>query len=312
MDDRGGTQTNAIEAMTQQDIDDSKRRARVNRKVAEAFNILADAHEKYVTEPGKTHAGDCILFSGGNDSTVLAHIFQRYADWAVHINTGICVLDEDADDEVSAAAVYVRERCAEWGLALIEETGDDYDRLVIEHGFPGPAHHFKMYQRLKERGLRKVRKRLVTNGRKERVIFIAGRRRQESERRKDIPAMERDGSIVWVSPLVHWTAEDMADYRKVYDVALSPVSAELHMSGECLCGAFAKAGELDEIKFWRPRTWGRIKRLEAAAIEAGNCKPEQCQWGWGAYRGERKKADAAKLGPLCSQCTFSFDGEDAA
>lgn len=27
---------------------------------------------------------------------------------------------------------------------------------------------------------------------------------------------------------------------------------EGHMSGECLCGAFAKPGELDEIRFWYP------------------------------------------------------------
>lgn len=286
----------------------SERRMRVLAKVDEAHAIVSEAIQAHIYPgPGKRLAGTCVLFSGGDDSTVLAHLFRNEADYLVHINTGICVVDEETGE--SAAAQYVRAKAKEWDVPLIEETGDDYDQLVIANGFPGPAHHFKMYQRLKERGLRKVRKRLVENGRKERVLFIAGRRRQESERRKDIPLHERDCSIVWASPFANWSAQDLNDYREVFGVQRSPVSTELHMSGECLCGAFAKKGELDEIKFWRPRTWKRIRDLEERVVEAGNAPPERCQWGWGAHRGrlpapDQMMFDGMPTGPLCSSCEW--------
>lgn len=280
--------------------DEIGRRIRVGNKVAEAYDIVSEAIEEHIVGPGKRDAGVCVLFSGGNDSTVLAHLFRRDADHFVHINTGI---------GIEATREFVRTTARLWDVPLIEEHGDSYRDLVIERGFPGPAQHFKMYQRLKERGLRKVRKRLVANGRKERVLFIAGRRRQESERRKDVPQSERDGSIVWVSPLVNWSTQDMADYRKVYpQVPYNPVSQELHMSGECLCGAFAKAGELDEIAFWRPETAVYIRSLEADVRAAGNAPEQQCQWGWGAYRSEHRKK-IKNTGPLCAQCVFSFEDQ---
>jgi 3'-phosphoadenosine 5'-phosphosulfate sulfotransferase (PAPS reductase)/FAD synthetase len=287
---------------------DSERRARVHRKVAEALDIVSEAIQEHIWPgPKKRLAGAVVLFSGGDDSTVLAHLFRRDCDYFAHINTGICVLDEDAEEEESAAANYVRTMAEKWDVPLIEEHGDSYRDLVIEHGFPGPAHHFKMYQRLKERGLRKVRKRLVANGRKERVLFIAGRRRQESDRRKDIPTHERDGSIVWASPLAHWSARDLNDYRTAYGVERSPVAQEIHMSGECLCGAFAKKGEREMFKFFRPRTDRYIATLEDEVLAAGNVPPERCKWGWGAYRGQKVDANQLSLmetGPLCSSCEW--------
>lgn len=277
---------------------EAERRIRVNNKITEAYDIVTEAIDEHIVGPGKRLAGECVLFSGGNDSTVLAHLFRRDADYAVHINTGI---------GIEATREFVRDTCKLWDLPLIEEHGDSYRDLVIERGFPGPAQHFKMYQRLKERGLRKVRKRLVEHSFRERVLFIAGRRRQESERRKDVPASEREGSIVWASPLVNWSTQDMADYRKVYpQVPYNPVSQELHMSGECLCGAFAKAGELDEIAFWRPETAVYIRSLEAEVRAAGNAPEQQCQWGWGAYRAEHRKKIKA-TGPLCQQCVLSYE-----
>lgn len=284
-----------------------QRRTRVAHKVAEAYGIVADAIEEHITSKKKRLAGECLLFSGGDDSTVLAHLFRRDVDYFVHINTGICVLDEETGE--SAAAEYVRSMAKQWDVPLIEEHGDDYDQLVIANGFPGPAHHFKMYQRLKERGLRNVRRRIVQHSRQERVLFIAGRRRQESERRKDIPLNERDGSIVWASPFANWSAQDLNDYRTVYGVKRSPVSTELHMSGECLCGAFAKAGELAEVKFWRPRTAARIEALEERVAAAGNAPPERCKWGWGAYRNGRASKQS---GPLCSSCEYQPTLEEGA
>lgn len=237
----------------------------------------------------RTVVATAVLFSGGNDSTTLAHLFKDRATHAIHANTTI---------GIEETRQYVRDTCAAWGLPLIEKTAPTtYRELVLEQGFPGPAHHFKMYQRLKERALRLARAELVANGRRERVLFLAGRRRTESERRADVPEVEHVGSVVWVSPLVYWTKLDMNTYRTMNpDVPRNPVADTLHMSGECLCGSFAKPGELDMIEAWYPDTAAEIRALEAEVAALGVHPPNRCQWG---LRGGKP---TAKTGMLCSSC----------
>ncbi|GGM78323.1 hypothetical protein GCM10012275_56220 [Longimycelium tulufanense] len=232
-----------------------------------------------------------MLFSGGNDSTVLTHLMRQRATHAIHANTGI---------GIEQTRQFVRDTCRAWGLPLIEKrppTGSRYRDLVLDQGFPGPAHHFKMYQRLKERGLRQARAELVDNGRRQRVVFLAGRRREESRRRQEIPLHEREGSVIWASPLALWTKVDLNTYRRMFEVPTNPVADLLHMSGECLCGAFAKPGELDEIRFWFPDVAAEIENLAAEARQSG-VPPERCRWGWGASRNRRR----VRSGPLCQTC----------
>ncbi len=268
---------------------------RLDNLIAEARDLLRLAINTYVLDDNRSVAAICALFSGGNDSTVLTHLFRDVADYAVHINTGI---------GIEQTRQYVRDTCADWNLRLIEEhppPGSSYEEIVLDRGFAGPAHHWKMYTRLKERGLERVRTRLVISPYKQRVVFLAGRRRDESHRRASVPSNGRKGSIVWVSPLVNWTALDMNTYRLVHDLPRNEVSDLLHMSGECLCGAFAKKGELDEIGLWFPEVRQHIEDLQDKVRAAGH--PEQiCQWGWGAYRDDIKRS---KSGLMCSTCEFS-------
>lgn len=270
------------------------REQRLADLVEQAHNIYRDAVAEHITSDGREHVATLLLFSGGNDSTVLAHMFRSEATHAVHANTGI---------GIEATRQFVRDTCASWDLPLIEEhppPGSTYDENVMEQGFPGPAHHWKMYQRLKERALRAARKRVLDNPRRQRVVLLAGRRRAESARRtlRGIPAAERDRSAVWVSPLVDWTALDLNTYRTVYpDCPTNLVAALLHMSGECLCGAFAKPHELDEIGYWFPEVSQRIADLEARVRDAGIPEP-RCRWGWGADRTARP----SRSGRLCSSC----------
>lgn len=244
------------------------------------------------------------MFSGGNDSTILAHMMWL-ADEATHFahaNTGIGI--EDTRE-------FVRKWSQMWGVPLLEfspDAGvDDYETLVMEQGFPGPAHHYKMYQRLKERQFRKVRRELVKHPTRERVMFIAGRRRAESDRREDIPEHEREGSTVWVSPLANWTAEHMALYRERHwnDLPHNEVSDHLHMSGECLCGAFASPGEIAGIELFYPEDAARIHALEQQVLDAGRVDPERCRWGWGAYR-DWPETMRPKTGRACSSCAARF------
>lgn len=292
------------------------REARLDRLIVEAHNLLRAALAEHVhgtrNRRGKRYqlAGIAILYSGGNDSTVLAHLFRHMATHAIHANTGI---------GIEATRQFVRDTCRGWGLNLIEKHPPvSYRELVIERGFPGPGQHWKMYQRLKERCLRQARNDIIQRKYSERVIFLAGRRAAESQRRTDraktgeIKPVEVENSTVRVSPLHNWTALDMNTYRKRFpDCPRNPVADHLHMSGECLCGAFAKAGELDEIAFWYPDVAADIHALEADVAAAGNAPAERCKWGWGAGRDRA----GAKSGPLCSSCAFGqlelFDTADS-
>ena len=269
------------------------RELRVLRLVQQAHDIYDNGLADHLD--GHQLVASCLLFSGGNDSTTLGHIFKDRATHAVHANTTI---------GIESTRVFVRQTCKAWGLPLIEKVAPvSFRELVIERGFPGPAMHYKMYQRLKERCLDAARADLISNARRERVVFIAGRRRQESTRRVAVPMSERDGSAIWVSPIAFWTNLDMNTYRLMHDVPRNTVSDTLHMSGECLCGAFAHRGELDEIGYWYPDMKAEIEALEAEVRAAGHKEP-YCTWG----HGQGKPAE--KSGPMCSSCDARFHQTD--
>lgn len=287
-----------------------QREARVRELIQEAYDIHDLAIEKHITSDGRMVAATVLLFSGGNDSTVLAHLFRDRTDYAGHANTTI---------GIEQTRNFVRNTCEEWGLPLIEKTPpretDHYRALVLDQGFPGPGHHYKMFQRLKERVIEAIQRELVGNPRKYRVVFIAGRRRQESKRRAGIPAMERNRSRVYVSPLINWTRLDMTTYRLLCaaegdPVPVNQVSDLIHMSGECLCGSFASPGERAEVSFWFPEVFEEIAALEAEIADRDDIPTHRKIWGWGAEPGllaasrTRKKS---KAGALCSSCDDRFE-----
>lgn len=278
----------------------SERDVRLDSLIEDAHRIVHDAINVHILAEGRTLAAIVGLYSGGDDSTILVDLFARtYITHLAHANTTI---------GIEATRVFVRQMArTHWHLPLMERfPPQSYRELVLENGFPGPGQHYKMYQRLKERCLRQVRNELVSNPRTERVVFLAGRRRSESERRACIPEHERDGSTVWVSPLANWDKLDLNAYRRRFpDLPRNPVSANLHMSGECLCGAFAKRGELDEIGYWYPGVRAEIEALEGEVIAETQevtyptIPAERCRWGWGAYRRNTKPSES---GPMCSSC----------
>lgn len=269
-----------------------------------------------------------MLFSGGNDSTATAHMFKDRATHAGHAHTTI---------GLEATRQFVRDTCATWGLPLLERKPprieDHYRSLVLNRGwskpgkngepaqplggFPGPALHWKMWNRLKQRALEQIQRELVTNGRRERVVYVSGRRRSESQRRSKIPENGRTGSIIWVSPLVNWTKLDLNTYRLATgDVPRNPVADTLHLSGECLCGSFSSPGERAQIEHFYPDDYAveLIRELETELQ-----KPEydhipiwRKTWGWGAIPELLAMAKASERIPradgLCvGQCADRFE-----
>ena len=269
-----------------------QREERVHYLIEQAQDIVELALRAHLG--GRRLVGMAILYSGGNDSTTLAHLFRHEADYAIHANTTI---------GIEQTREFVRETCKGWGLQLIEKVApESYRDLVlgtdargIPRGFPGPAMHFFHYTRLKERSLDEARRELVKNPRQERLLFLGGRRRAESARRAEVPLFEADGSVIWASPLAMWTKLDLNTYRDIHkDVPRNPASDLIHMSGECLCGAFAHPGELDEVAEWFPDVVAEIRALEAEVRAAGVPEP-YCRWG----HGEGKPSE---VGRACGNC----------
>jgi 3'-phosphoadenosine 5'-phosphosulfate sulfotransferase (PAPS reductase)/FAD synthetase len=187
------------------------------------------------------------MLSGGNDSTAAVYAMQqrKHLTHLVHADTGICL---------AGTRAFVHEVAADLGLPLLTPRAprpeDSYVAMVREHGFPGPARHARMMQRLKERAWRAARRQLVTDGYRQRMIQVAGRRRDESAARAGVPEMQRDNSVVWVSPMVLWTKFDLNTFRLMYRVPVNPVYEHLHYSGECLCGSNSRPGEREWLFEW--------------------------------------------------------------
>lgn len=303
------------------------RNRRLDVLLASVPRILDKAVEQCIADDGtwsgaRALAAVVVGFSGGNDSIVLADVMRRFSPYPfsfVHANTGI---------GVEATREFVRKQCAEWGIPLIERTppaGSTYRERVLQEGFPGPASHSVTFNRIKKRAMEAINLELVGNPYKHRVLWVAGRRYTESERRRQrkIKPWERDTgikSMVWCSPIRGWTGLDLLTYRHRYrDCPRNPVADELEMSGECLCGCNAKKGELDYLDSFpssRPAVQ-EIRDLERevrqVALDRG-IPLERCRWGWGAYRSrQRGQHEAATVGTLCSSdCGLkSFTWDDA-
>ncbi|MEW1675601.1 phosphoadenosine phosphosulfate reductase family protein [Streptomyces noursei] len=279
-------------------------------EAVERSHAIIDRAISQTEDDGKEVTAVCALFSGGNDSTTMLHLVRDRVTHAVHVNTTI---------GIEQTREFVRTTTADMNIPLIEAfPPNTYDELVrgeviaskgkhqgepVWKGFPGPAGHQMMYTRLKERALRTVRNQFVSNPFQQRIIFLAGMRVFESPRRwRNANEIDREGSIVWASPIVHWTNSHMRDYRALHQVPHNEVSDLLHMSGECLCGAFAKPGELDEIADWFPEAAKRIRDLEAEVQARGITA---CKWG---QRPPKQRASPA--GRLCTTCEWAEEGAE--
>jgi 3'-phosphoadenosine 5'-phosphosulfate sulfotransferase (PAPS reductase)/FAD synthetase len=251
------------------------------------------------------------LFSGGGDSTASTHLVKNHPrfSFALKIDTGIGVPETNE---------YVRETCAAWGVELREYKATEYVNakgendpqvyrdFVLRWGFPGPAGHGLMFQRLKQRPLYQALRDLGAK-RGATILLVSGCRSDESQRRMANTRylQQWEGQRYFVAPIWDWTKADVNSYLKANDIKPNPVIKLIHKSGECLCGAFAKRGELDELRLWFPDVAAEIDEIEAAARAAG------FPWGWEdtppawftAHKaGQEFLPGLVPEGVLCSSC----------
>jgi hypothetical protein len=255
-------------------------------------NVIRDARE------GQNVIASYCLFSGGNDSTVVAHRCKDDYEALVHIDT-------------STAVPGVRDFCEEFAawigkpLSILTTSSFVYRDIVFAlDGFPGPAQHHRCYSRLKERQVEAlVRDTKIGYSRDSRVLLITGLRRAESARRSQRKEITRNGAQLWCNPLIDWTARDMWDYREMHmkDAPMSDVAALLHRSGECNCGAYAAPGEREELQALYPEWFdSTIGALEREASAAGLAS---CVWGGRPNRDAVVSEDEF----MCSDCQLRID-----
>ena len=242
------------------------------------------------------------LFSGGHDSLTNTAVCMAWAERrgvsmkVAHIATGIGIPD---------TFEFVQAVCADRGWELLvysaAEHGRTYESLVTEYGFPGPAHHNLMYNQLKQRALRALVRDHKTD-RFDRVLLASGVREQESNRRfqgTSVKFARREGAQVWVNPIVEWSKSDCHAYMAEHDLPRNPVVDTIHKSGECLCGAFARKGEMDELELWYPEVAARIHALEDQVAATGKAR---CRWGVKTRPVNREQMRFDLPGPMCSSC----------
>lgn len=278
------------------------------------------------------------LFSGGNDSTVLAHRCRAHYQGLAFIDTGTAVpgvlefVSEYADwlgkplRVLSAGDAYRQMVVGDlvWWARFIaahdQEPGLSIEAFIardtrlygrasggwlgqLPHGFPGPGAHGRAYNRLKERQLmRLLRESKTGHPRSARVLFLSGIRRAESRRRSKREAINRlpGKAAVFAAPLIDWTGQEMRRYRREHQLPESPAAALLHRSGECNCGAFANAdAERGMLRALYPEFFAGIEALEREAQAAG---VRWCRWGGYDVHGRRAGQVTRRAGLLCESC----------
>lgn len=257
----------------------------LHAKIAHSMEIIDAA----IAEHGPSHMFG--LFSGGNDSACSTHLLAQHPSFsrAVRIDTTIGI-PESREHALAVA------RDFQW--RLLEYTAPvSYRDLILKRGFPGPGAHSYMYINLKERCVDRLVREHKTRW-NDRIGLITGVRLSESDRRMGhVEPVKRDGCQLWIAPILHWDDDDKIEYMARYSIPRNPVTDKLCMSGECLCGAFAKKEELVDIEESYPATAAVIHELQREAEAIG----VHCKWGT-RPPGARKKPSAG--GMLCHQCNI--------
>lgn len=266
------------------------------------------------------------LFSGGDDSLASLRVAREHPKFvaAVHLNTGI---------GVEASRDFARRTCRELRCPLIEYAAAEntnahgqpdpqiYEQMVMEYGFPGPTKfgHGKMYNRLKERGLRRLYREHINRG--ESAVLASGCRQLESVRRMGttqriaIGQTDKHGKVterrrIWVNHIHDWTKIDTLKFREQCGLERNPVAKLICKSGECLCGGFGNEGEIEELQMHdltRP-VGNYLADLQRRVMAAGfpwawHERPPK--WWMDSKRGQLFLFEMSKYaapGPMCQRC----------
>lgn len=226
------------------------------------------------------------LVSGGKDSLTTAQVLDDAGKLAgcVALETGICTPDWKE---------FVQKTCDEknWRLQFCKTT-ESYEGFVLKNGYPGPGWHGRIMNMLKGRAIRVFRKSNPT------AVLASGVRSDESDRR----TLNTKPVSVWenapvLAPIYDWTTEETWKFFRENFSERSPAYSTLQISGDCLCGAYAREGEKDALEFHYPIVGAYLRDLGSAIRENF---PNRHEWGWGWKKPIKKQSQAERL--ICVEC----------
>lgn len=237
------------------------------------------------------------LFSGGDDSVSAANLISKHPRFTacVLIDTGIALAE---------AHEHARDVCKAQGWPLlVYKSKYHYADIVRKHGFPGPSAHRYMYILLKERAVRAL-VREHKQGPRDRIMLVTGVRKSESARRMETvkDAVQRSGAALWVAPMWDWSRDERDLYQDTNNLPHNPVKDKLHVSGDCLCGAYAHKGDMASLEIFYPEAANRIKALQKIVTKyhPWNWEEEPPKW-ISQYRAGQKFLGDGFM-PLCWAC----------
>lgn len=276
---------------------------------------------KEAIDSGLTHF--YVAYSGGKDSGVvldiMAKTFPDYFKGVIFVNTGI---------GTQATTDYIIDYCKKrsYPLHILKpedvkrkkhttrgKPGDEfsYEKLVLTYGFPQQAFHTVTMRHLKYFPLRKFIYDRINLG--EKPCIVGGIRKNESARRKLKwkKYFYNDGKMWFVSPIFFKEDLWVYDYFIKNDIKRSPVYDTLHISGDCLCGCFAKKEELKLLQMFHPEVFDEIKRLEKLIKEKGT-KEANTQTTWGVHNQttENTESQSQIESFVCNECFFDRDRKE--
>jgi 3'-phosphoadenosine 5'-phosphosulfate sulfotransferase (PAPS reductase)/FAD synthetase len=109
-------------------------------------------------------------------------------------------------------------------------------------------------------------------------------------------SVKKDNSKIWTSPIMDWSKKDCEGWIKAHNLPRNPVKDKICISGECLCGCFAKPEEYAEIKASYPDAWEKLEKMK-----------KYSKWGWGKDPNQWRKHNPEgqmkiPFMPMCVGC----------
>lgn len=246
--------------------------------------ILEKAEQQY----GIKKFMACI--SGGKDSITSADIVDKLGklNGVIFIDTTIGI------KETKDFVIQLCEK-RKWKLTILKPKVS-YEQFVIDKfGFPTARFHNVVMGYLKYQPLRNY----VIENKSEKIGLISGVRKLESNRRgRTMKPIIKDGSMIFVAPIFDLTTQEVWDYIRENNLEVSPVYKKLHLSGDCLCGAFADMAEAELLSIFYPEIANKIRNLE------NKCKKKYHKWGnHSSMEGASKQKQIDNF--ICADCQIS-------
>jgi len=197
------------------------------------------------------------LLSGGKDSMSVTHyIAENYSD----LFKGVVFCDTTIG--LAETKEFVQDECQRlgWDLHIRTPKIKNYRDWVMQGGFPQAGSHSMIMRYIKYDAMRSFALERLD----EHPCMVSGVRQNESVRRMSYnDPVNHDGNLWFVCPFLYKSTEEVYVYLSEHNLKKSPAYQSLHISGDCLCGAFSRdPSEILMLRAAYPEMYEKIKHLE--------------------------------------------------